>query len=270
MARPIVFLSDFGLDDPYVGICHAVIHRIVPQARVIDLTHGIPPQDIMAGAVALADAADYLPGDAVLLAVVDPGVGTERRCAAVRTADGRITVGPDNGLLSLAWDRLGGPVEAAHVSSADVILTPTSATFHGRDVFAPAAAHLSTGLPLDRIGPGMPTADLVRLTLRPPDVEPGRLACTVLTIDRFGNGQLGARPEDLSRAGLDAAPALVLDVSGRRTDVRRVRTFGQIAPGRLALLVDSSGRLAVAASGANAASALGLRAGDRVEISQTG
>jgi len=142
MARPIVFVTDYGLADGFVGICHGVMARIAPEARVIDLTHAIPRQDVMRGALVLGRATDFMPGDAVYAAVVDPGVGSERRSIAVRAASGAVLVGPDNGLLSMAWDAFGGAVAAVEIAAEDVVLQPVSKTFHGRDVFAPAAAHL--------------------------------------------------------------------------------------------------------------------------------
>jgi S-adenosylmethionine hydrolase len=266
MARPIVFLSDFGLDDPFVGICHSVVHRIAPEARIIDLTHGVAPQDVTAGALVLADVVPYLPEDAVLLAVVDPGVGTGRRAVAARISDGRLTVGPDNGLLSLAWEAMGGADEAVEIDAPGVVLAPVSATFHGRDVFAPAAAHLARGRPLGDLGPSIPPGQLVRLAPPRPEVEPGRVMCSVVQVDRFGNVQLGAGPEDLERAGLDPAGELALSTAAGQTALRRVRTFDEAEPGHFAILVDSSGRLAVVRSGSNAAGTLGLGAGDRVAI----
>src|SRR6266511_4683271 len=135
----ITFLSDYGLEDHFVGVCHGVIARIAPNARVIDLAHGIPPQDVLRGAMVLAGAAPFMPEDAVYLGVVDPDVGGPRGAVAVRAASGALLVGPDNGLLSLAWEALGGAEAAVEIAAPDVLLEPVSATFHGRDVFAPAA-----------------------------------------------------------------------------------------------------------------------------------
>ncbi len=155
MTRPIVFLTDYGLSDEFVGICHGVIARISPGTRIIDLTHAIPRQDVMSGALTLGRATRYMPADAVYLAVVDPGVGSDRRSIALRAASGALLVGPDNGVLSLAWDALGGTDTVVEVTAPDVVLHPVSKTFHGRDVFAPAAAHLSAGMPLEGLGPAV-------------------------------------------------------------------------------------------------------------------
>ena len=152
-ARPIVFISDFGLDDEFVGVCHGVIARISPHSRMIDLTHGVPPGDVRRAALILADAVRYMPEESVYLAVVDPGVGTARRAVAVEASGGAILVGPDNGVLSLAWDRLGGAARAVLIASPDVVLPTPSRTFHGRDVFAPAAAHVAAWRPLQDVGP---------------------------------------------------------------------------------------------------------------------
>src|SRR4029450_8204561 len=153
MERPIVFMSDYGLADEFVGICHGVVIRIAPQVRVIDLTHAIPRHDVVIGAMALGRSAPFMPKDAVYLGVVDPGVGSARRPVAVACRSGALLVGPDNGVLSMAWATLGGPDQAAEITSERVLLDPVSATFHGRDVFAPAAAHLSIGLPLPDLAP---------------------------------------------------------------------------------------------------------------------
>ena len=148
MPRPITFLSDYGWSDEFAGVCRAVIARIAPEARVIDLSHGIARHDVGQGAAVLANAVGFAPAG-IHLAVVDPGVGTERRPVAVASADdGRVFLGPDNGLLSLALDRFGGAVAAADLSSSPLRLEPVSATFHGRDLFAPVAAHLALGASL--------------------------------------------------------------------------------------------------------------------------
>jgi S-adenosylmethionine hydrolase len=264
MTRPIVFLSDFGLDDEFVGICHGVMARIAPASRLIDLTHGIPPQDVLRAALILAGAARYLPEDAIILGVVDPGVGTERRPIAVQTVAGPLTVGPDNGLLSLAWDALGGAAEATLISATDVILHPTSATFHGRDVFSPAAAHLAAGRTLADLGPPLAVDALDRLSVPHPAVDRGSIRCRVLGVDRFGNAQLFARSEHLEAAGIADAALLELRAAGHDRLARRVSTYEEIEPGGFGILVDSSGLLAVAMRGASAAEALALHAGEPV------
>ena len=171
--RPITFLSDYGYEDEFAGVCRAVISQIAPGASLIDLTHGIARQDIRQGAVALANALPSCP-PGVHLAVVDPGVGSERRAVAVAAAEGRILVGPDNGLLSRALDRLGGALDAVELSHSPFRLEPVSATFHGRDLFAPVAAHLSLGAHLDEAGQSIDAGSWSNSTSPPPGSPTGR------------------------------------------------------------------------------------------------
>jgi S-adenosylmethionine hydrolase len=260
VAKPIVFLSDYGLEDEFVGICHGVMARISPDSRVIDLTHGIPPQDVLKGAVVLARSMLYMPKDAVYLAVVDPGVGSDRRAIAAEDEVGFITVGPDNGLLSLAW--VGGAARVVEISSPDAVLQPGSPTFHGRDVFAPAAAHLARGASLADLGPEVPLDSLVRLDVPEMDVGDEWLRAKVLGVDRFGNVQLSLRPEDLDDVGMGELPQLPISLSEQDVDVRRVSTFAELDPEEDGLLVDSSGWLALVRNGGNASEAWQLGAGD--------
>src|SRR4051794_28459463 len=174
----ITFLTDFGLQDDFVGVCHGVIARIAPEARVIDVTHGIPPQDVLQGGLVLANAMRYLPV-AVHLAVVDPGVGGERRAVGIATKDGRVFVGPDNGLLAPAADAAG--IEAAHeLTETRFHLEHVSRTFHARDIFAPTAAHVATGVALAELGPAVDPATLVRVQFPEPDVGRSSASATVV------------------------------------------------------------------------------------------
>ena len=265
MSRPIVFLTDYGLDDEFVGVCHGVIARIAPEARIIDLAHGIPPQDVLRGA--LAGAVPYMPSDAVYLAVVDPGVGGPRGAVAVATAAGPILVGPDNGLLSLAWAELGGAIQAVEITAPDVLLEPVSATFHGRDVFAPAAAHLAEVADLVELGPDLDVASLRHVHVPPPVVADGELALIVLGVDRFGNLETNASPDDLAEAGLAAISRLRLRHAGGSADVAAARTFTDVQPGEPALIEDSSGSVAVVVNQGNAARMFGLGAGSSLTLS---
>ena len=199
MARPITFLSDYGLADEFVGVVHAVIAHECPTARVIDLSHGVPRQSVLAGALMLARALPYAP-PGVHLAVVDPEVGARRRAVALRTAlDDRLLVGPDNGLLLLAADRFGWVTEAVEISHSPWRLEPVSATFHGRDLFAPVAARLAAGEALADAGTPLDPDELVRIELpKPRKGKQGRLTAHVMVIDGFGNVQLDARPGDLA------------------------------------------------------------------------
>jgi S-adenosyl-L-methionine hydrolase (adenosine-forming) len=267
MGRPIVFLSDYGLDDEFVGICHSVMARIAPDSRVIDLSHAVPPQDVFRGALTLHRAIGYLAAEAVVIVVVDPGVGTPRRPIAVETVrGGRLLVGPDNGVLSLGWEEEGGVASAVEVTSPDVILEPSSRTFHGRDIFAPAAAHLAAGMALSDLGPTVDPASLVELTLPRAGVEPGQVDAEVLGIDRFGNAQLSARPADLVVAGLGEPEELQLSSGEWSTQVRRVATFGAVSEGQFGLIVDSSGWLTLVINRGSAAEAFALAAGDPVTL----
>jgi S-adenosylmethionine hydrolase len=261
MMRPIVFLTDYGLEDEFVGVCHGVIQRAAPGATVIDLTHAIPRGDVVHGALTLGRAVRFMPRDAVYLAVVDPGVGSDRRAMAVACGTGAALVGPDNGLLSMAWDELGGARTAVEITSAAVLLQPVSETFHGRDVFAPAAAQLAVGAAIDDLGPAVEAAELHAVELPGPMVAPGVLGGRVVAIDGFGNVQLNVTPRDLEAAGLGG------DVQIGSRVVPRVGTFADATPGSAAAFIDSQGFLALAVNGGNAAQALGLSRGDAVVLS---
>jgi S-adenosyl-L-methionine hydrolase (adenosine-forming) len=248
-----------------VGLCHAVIAGVDPDVRVVDLVHCLPAHRPAAGAAVLADAIPYLPSGAVLLAVVDPGVGTDRRSVAIEANSGLLLVGPDNGLLSMAWDVAGGASRSVEITSPAVVRSAASSTFHGRDVFAPAAAHLATGTPLEDLGPMVEPAALVRASAPRAEVGLGLLRTEVLGIDRFGNVRLWARGEDLSRAGLtgrvDLRSAVLRDLVGAEV----VSTFGQVRQG-VGVLVDSMDRVALVRFAQSAAAHLGLAVGDPVEL----
>lgn len=261
----LTFTTDYGLDDVFVGVCHGVIVRFAPHVRVIDLTHGVPAHDVAAGALALADAVAYLP-PAVHLAVVDPGVGSDRRAVAVRTGEGHLLVGPDNGLLGPAAHRLGGATAAVEVTEPAYRLEPVSRTFHGRDVFAPAAAHLAAGVALERLGAAVDPATLADASPPSPEVVRGRLATQVVAVDRFGNLALAASTGDLAAAGLVGPGRVTVATGGRRWAAAVVGTFSDVAPDELALLPDAFGRLQLAVRGAAASRALGLRPGGPVTV----
>jgi S-adenosyl-L-methionine hydrolase (adenosine-forming) len=261
MTRPIVFLTDFGRSDAFVGICHGVMARIAPDSRVIDITHSVPRQDVLRGAIELARAVPYMPEDAVYVAVVDPGVGSDRR--AVATAAGAsLLVGPDNGLLSPAWEALGGVESAVEIESPAVVLAPVSRTFHGRDVFAPAAAHLAAGMNLEDVGPAVDVGPLVRLDVPGPMVADGTVGARVTATDGYGNVQLNATEIDLDAAGVAVGNVLV--VNGRR--LPRAGTFAELPEREPGLIVDSEGYLAIVVNHGNAAQMLGLASGDTVII----
>jgi S-adenosyl-L-methionine hydrolase (adenosine-forming) len=260
VTRPIVFCTDYGTADEYVGVCHGVIARIAPDARVIDLSHAVPRQDVLRGSLTIGRAAPYMPDDAVYVGVVDPGVGSDRRAIAVLALRGPILVGPDNGLLSLAWEALGGPRSAVEIENPAVMVHPVSTTFHGRDVFAPAAAHLANGLRLEELGSRIDVAGLTTLEMPGPMIAHGALGTRVIGVDGFGNVQLNARPEDLDAAGLGDP----LTVAGRT--LPRVRTFADVPEGALASIVDSQGFVSLVLNHGNASAALDLREGAGVVV----
>jgi hypothetical protein len=263
-ARQITFLTDYGREDVFVGLCHAVIAAIAPTARVADLTHDIPPQDVRAGAMALADCVPYVRA-AVHLAVVDPGVGS-RRDGVVIVAGDALLVGPDNGLLLPAARRLGGVAAAYRLSDPRLRAQRVSRTFHGRDVFAPAAAHLASGIEPAAFGAALDVAGLVDLALPAAAVDDRTLAAPVRGIDRFGNVQLAATRADLARARLLDAQRLQLVTDQRSFEVRQVETFADLEHDELGLIEDSFGWLAVVADRDHAARRLQLHTSDTVRV----
>ena len=261
----ITFLTDFGLDDDFVGTCHGVIKRIAPEAQIIDVTHGIRPGRILQGALVLANSLAYMPVG-VHLAVVDPGVGGSRRPLALRDREGRLYVGPDNGLLLPAADRFGG-VEAAHeLANTAYALEHVSRTFHGRDLFAPAAAHLSLGAPLAELGPPIDPEELVRIEVPEPVLGQARLRATVLAVDRFGNISLNLTREHLERAAIVPGMRVELAARGERYFAVAARTFGDARAGDLILYEDSYRNVAVAVARGSAADLLGVEEGSELVI----
>ena len=261
MTPPVVtLLTDYGLQDEFVGACHGVIARICPEARIIDVTHGIAPQDVLGGALRLGAALPYLPAG-VHVAVVDPGVGSERRAVALRCADGNVFVGPDNGLLWPATQRGGGIIEAVEISESRFRLELVSATFHGRDIFAPVAAHLAAGRGLSEAGRPLDPAEMVQLQIPAARLDGSRLIATVLLVDRFGNLQLNFGT-DRPRFGSE------LLINGQ--PVRYGRMFADAEPGELILYADGAGHLAVAVNQGSAAERLGVGPGSQLELDLRG
>jgi len=244
-----------------------VIARICPQAQVIDITHGVARHDVRAGALILREALQYMPLG-VHVAVVDPEVGAQRRAVALRVADGRLLVGPDNGLLSPAADVAGGVTEAVDIDQSRFRLEPVSATFHGRDVFAPVAAHLAAGASLMDAGSSCDPAQLVSLELPRPRYEDGALVAHAVYVDRFGNVQLDIAHDELIRSGLKLGRSVALALrSGEDVPTAKyVRTFADVTADELLVYEDSSRRLAVAVNRGNAASTLGLAVDDELRI----
>jgi S-adenosyl-L-methionine hydrolase (adenosine-forming) len=263
-ARPITFLSDYGLDDEFVGVVHGVIAGICPEAAVVDLSHGVPRHDVQAGALMLARALPFMPAG-VHLAVVDPEVGARRRAIALRASD-RLLVGPDNGLLIAAAERFDGVAEVVEISASPWRLEPVSATFHGRDVFAPVAARLACGAPLGSAGTPLDPAELVALERSQPRQEEDALVAHVVATDSFGNVILDAVHGDVLERGLRLGDAVAARADARRVRGVMARTFSDVEGGGLLVYEDAGGALALAVNGGNAALLLGLRAGDEVRL----
>jgi S-adenosylmethionine hydrolase len=266
--RPVItLLTDYGVTDEFVGVLHGVIAGICPDAAVIDLSHGVAPQDIRDGAAVLAHSLQYMPVG-VHVAVVDPTVGSDRRAVALRLADGRILVGPDNGLLWPAAVAAGGVEQAVEISASPWRLEPVSATFHGRDIFAAVAAHLAAGEPLDLAGQGFDPDRLVQLETPRASAESGTVLAPVIGVDGFGNVQLGAVHADLESidAGLGDRVELTLE-SGDTHVGTYALTFSDVSDGELLLFEDSTMQLALAVNRGRAADRLGVGAGDQLRIS---
>jgi S-adenosyl-L-methionine hydrolase (adenosine-forming) len=262
----VTFLSDFGLRDDFVGACHGVIAGIAPDARVIDITHGIEPQQVLQGALVLGNTLPYMPVG-VHLAVVDPGVGGKRRAVCLRSGDGRLYVGPDNGLLVRAAERLGGIAGAWELTERTYMLERVSATFHGRDVFSPVAAHLATGVAPEKLGPEVEAATLVRLEIPEPELGTRRLRATVLYVDRYGNIQLNVTREHAEQIGVTPGGRVELDLGQERFFAVSARTFADARAGEIILYEDAYENLAVAINGGSAAQVLGSGPGDAVSVS---
>jgi len=270
----VSFLSDYGRADEFVGVCHAVMLDIAPELRIVDVTHDVPPFDVRAGALALVRAVQYLP-EGIVLAVVDPGVGTERRCVAVEV-ENAVLVGPDNGLLAPAVAMLGGPLRVHELAAVEYQLPAPGPTFAGRDVMAPAAAYLATGVPITSLGPEVDPVQLTpAIVPLPDDNGEGRITGEVLWVDRYGNCQLNVAPEQLRAAGVNEGGALevtVVDAAGARNGrrARWVRAFADAKPSELVVLVDSYGMCTLALDRRSAAAELGLRNGSAVTVAVEG
>lgn len=266
----ISFLTDYGTADEFVGVVKSVVRDLAPQVTVIDLTHEIPPFDVRAGSLALARCIGYVPSG-VVLAVVDPGVATDRRAVAIEVAGGAgVLVGPDNGLLAPAVAMAGGAERAVELTNTEFHLDAAGATFAGRDIFAPAAAHLCNGVELTDLGPEIDPHLLLPATVPLPRDVDGTIVAEVLWVDRFGNAQLNVGPDDLPPTWGDHVQLRIsapTDPEGP-TVRRAVRStsFAALPPGTAGLVLDSYGMLAVALDQRSAADELGLAAGDQVTL----
>jgi S-adenosylmethionine hydrolase len=254
----VTLLTDYGRDDDFVGVCHGVIRSVHPEAQIVDITHGIERYGVRQGAIVLRNAVPYMPVG-VHVGIVDPQVGTERRAVALRTGDGRILVGPDNGLLSLAWERCGGVELAVDITRSPHRLEPVSATFHGRDIFAPVAAQLARGAePADAGDPLDPDA-LAVVDLPRPRRERDAIVAHALIVDRFGNAGLNVGHDDLAGSGITLGGVTELEIGGERYLGTYAQTFADVKPGELLVYEDAYRTLAVAINRGDAAGTLGLQ-----------
>jgi S-adenosylmethionine hydrolase len=262
--RPICFISDYGLSGVLVGTCKGVMAGIAPRSPIVDVTHSVPKFDVVRGAETMRHATQYMPEDAVYLAVVDPGDKTKRRALAAEVRSGAYLVGPDNGLLLPAADALGGIVRAVHLTSSRHHVQPVSNTFHGRDVFSPVAAYLAAGASLDDLGEQILPESMISIDFPGFRWEPGGgIAAEIIDIDRFGNARLSVMQEDLN---LGYGTHLEVGVRDEVMEARYVETFGASETGDLVLVPDSHWRLSLAVNKGNAARALQLSVGDEVSL----
>jgi S-adenosyl-L-methionine hydrolase (adenosine-forming) len=269
VSSPVIsFLTDYGLRDGFVGVCHGVITRGCPEARVIDLTHELPPQDVHSGALVLASSIDYLPDGTVHLAVVDPEVGTARRAIAVLARSGARFVGPDNGLLEPAVSVCAGAVEVVDIGRSPFALASVSATFHGRDLFAPVAAALAAGHGLSEVGSEVDPSSLVALPRTRASRDQRTLVAHVQYIDQFGNLQLDADAGDVAWVTAAGGPIEVCSSAWDRPAlaIRHGVTFADVGTGELVLYEDAHRRPAIAVNRGSGAERLGLGVGDELRI----
>jgi S-adenosyl-L-methionine hydrolase (adenosine-forming) len=258
----VSFLSDYGRTDEFVGVVHSVIRSLAPEVAIVDLTHDVAPYDVRAGGLTLARSSQYLcPG--VVLAVVDPGVGGDRRGVAIEVGDGAsVLVGPDNGLLAPAVAMCGGATRAVELANPDYRLPSPGPTFAGRDVFAPAVAHLCLGVDLSELGPAVAPTSLLPGMLPVSYHDGEAVVGEVLWIDRYGNAQLNVDPDEID----DLGPRVRLRFGDEVRGARRAEAFEQIAAGQVGLVIDSYGLVAIAVDRRSAAQDLGLAPGSEVRL----
>lgn len=261
----VSFLSDYGRVDEFVGVCHAVMLDVTPDLRIVDITHDVAAFDVRAGALALVRAVQYLP-DGVVLAVVDPGVGTDRRCIAVEV-EGGFLVGPDNGLLAPAVAMLGGPGRIVALDNPEYQMTAPGTTFAGRDIMAPAASYLASGVSIEALGTPVDPAGLAPgLIPLPQEDDDGTIAGEILWVDRYGNCQLNIAPEQLVDRGVGPGGFVGVTIGGQERRAHWVSAFADAKPSELALFVDSYGMCSLAFDQRSAAAELKVRAGKTLTV----
>jgi S-adenosylmethionine hydrolase len=245
MSLPVSFLSDFGRKDEFVGVVHGVVARIAPEVRVLDVTHEVAPGDVRSGALTLLRAVQYMP-EGVMLAVVDPGVGTERKAIVAETAWG-FFVGPDNGLLAPAVAMVGGASKIVAIENPELRLPSSGETFHGRDLFGPAAAVLASGqATIDEIGPSVPADSVTPLMIPLVEQDEGAVRGEVLWVDGFGNAQTNITPDDLDLVGITLGSDVVLRIGAIENTLVYATAYGDVEIGEGMVHVDSYGQIAVA------------------------
>jgi hypothetical protein len=263
----VTFTSDYGFDDVFVGVCKGVVAQIAPHVRIMDVCHLIAAQDVEQGANALASAIPYLPV-AVHLALVDPMNRTSTRGVVVETVDGSLLVGPDNGLLSLAWDERGGVERAFEIENQVLWRETVHKTFRGRDVFAPVAAYLANGHDLADVGPAVDIATLTRLSQRPVVVDDDHVHAEVSLVDHFGNISLNLARSDLEAAGITFGDTVELRCGGRTLAVPFTATYGDVPHGRITLCEDSFRAVMIAVNAGHASRELRVSRGEPVVIAR--
>jgi S-adenosylmethionine hydrolase len=261
----VTLLTDYGADDDFVGVCHGVIRGIHPGAEIVDVTHGIKRYAVRQGALVLRNTLPYMPVG-VHVAIVDPQVGTERRALALRTSDGRVLVGPDNGLLSLAWGRCGGVEIAVDITRSPHRLEPVSATFHGRDIFAPVAAHLAAGAELADAGDPLDPDTLERVELPEPREEGDTVVAHALVLDHFGNVGLNVDHDRLAGTGITLGGRVSVEAGGEHYVATYAQTFADVEPGELIVYQDAYRALALAINRGDAARTLGIGVDSEIRL----
>jgi S-adenosyl-L-methionine hydrolase (adenosine-forming) len=261
----VTFLSDYGLEDEFVGVCHGVMLRIAPHLRILDLNHNILRQDIRHGAIVLQQSVPFLP-DSVHLAVVDPTVGSPRRAVAIETGWGEVFVGPDNGLMLPAAKSSGGIKRVFEITNEGFLLRPISRTFQGRDVFSPAAAHIANGVDLVEFGEKLAPDDLVELEIPSAWTHDDHLHAEVLQVDRFGNLQLNVAEPQLRGVGLNDGMNIEVRLEGHRLSVPLATHFADVKMGDFVLVEDSYRYLSLAVNKGDARARLRARAGSTVIV----